>query len=42
MKKFRFILAFAARLTGFLLSFPTSVFYTISDLIKNDDDVFNF
>lgn len=42
MKKFRYYTALALRVFGYILSFPTAVIYTISDMIKNEDDTFNF
>lgn len=42
MKKFRFYLAFGIRVIGFILSFPTAICNTISDMVKNNEDEFNF
>lgn len=42
MKKFRFYTALGIRVLGYIISFPTAVLYTISDMIKNESDTFNF
>lgn len=42
MKKFRFYTAFALRVFGLILNFPSALFYSLSNAVKNDDDVFNF
>lgn len=42
MKKFRYYTALGIRVFGYILSFPTAVIYTISDMIKNEEDNFNF
>lgn len=42
MKKFRFYTALGIRVLGYIISFPTAVLYTISDMIKNKEDEFNF
>ena len=42
MKKFRFYTALGIRVLGYIVSFPTAVLYTISDMIKNKEDEFNF
>lgn len=42
MKKFRYYTALTLRFFGYILSFPTAVIYTISDMIKNEEDNFNF
>lgn len=42
MKTFRHLASFAVRLLGFILSLPSAILYTISDLIKNKNDEFNF
>ena len=41
MKKFRFYLALGIRIIGFILSFPTAICNTISDMVKNKEDEFN-
>lgn len=42
MKTLKFYLALGIRLIGFIWSFPTAIMYTISNLIKNKEDNFNF
>ena len=42
MKKFRYYTALGLRIIGYILSFPTAVIYTISDMVKNNEDEFNF
>lgn len=42
MRKFRFYTALVIRVLGAILAFPTAFFLTLSDFIKNDDDIFNF
>ena len=42
MKTVRHYLAFALRFVGYIFSLPTALLNTLSDLIKNDDDEFNF
>lgn len=41
-KTIKYYLAFAFRLLGYIWSLPTMIMYTISDLIKNKEDEFNF
>jgi hypothetical protein len=42
MKQFRFYLAFGIRIIGFLFEFPSSLFYDLSNIIKNKEDEFTF
>lgn len=42
MKKFRYYTALGLRVIGWLLSLPTALIYTISDMVKNEEDNFNF
>lgn len=42
MKKFRFYLALGIRIVGYILSFPTAICNTISDMVKNKEDEFDF
>ena len=42
MVKFRYYLAFGIRVFGLILNFPSALFYSLSNAVKNDDDVFNF
>ena len=42
MKKFRFNLALGVRIIGLILSMPSALLYTLSDLIKNKEDRFEF
>ena len=41
-KTIKYYLAFAFRLLGFILSLPSAICNTISNLIKNEEDEFNF
>lgn len=41
-KTIKYYLAFAFRLLGFILSLPPAICITLSDLIKNKEDEFNF
>lgn len=41
-KTIKYYLAFAFRFGGFIMSLPTALMYTISNLIKNEEDEFNF
>lgn len=41
MKKFRYYTALGLRFIGWLLSLPTALIYTISDMVKNEEDNFN-
>lgn len=42
MKNIRFYTALALRVLGYILSLPTAVIYTISDIVKNEGDIFSF
>ena len=42
MKKFRYYTALGLRVIGWLLSLPTALIYTISDMVKNEGDTFSF
>lgn len=42
MKKFRFYLAMGIRLVGFIWKFPATIMYSLSDIIKNKEDEFDF
>jgi hypothetical protein len=42
MKKFRFYLALGIRIVGYIFSFPTAICNTISDMVKNKEDEFDF
>lgn len=42
MKKFRFYLALGFRVLGYILSLPTAICYSISNMVKNNEDKFNF
>lgn len=38
----KYYVAFGFRFCGFIMSLPAAIMYTISDLIKNKEDEFNF
>lgn len=42
MKKFRFYLAFGLRICALILALPSSILISLSNLIKNKGDIFNF
>lgn len=42
MNKFRYYTALGIRVLGFILSLPSAMLYTVSDLIKNKEDEFEF
>lgn len=42
MKKFRKYTALVLRAIGYVLNIPSSILYSLSNIIKNEEDVFNF
>lgn len=42
MKTVRYYIALSLRVFGFILKFPSLIFYDLSNLIKNKEDEFTF